>query len=101
LSHNLAVRASAGRAVSSARLLNRYWLGIKPLGIDRVAAAVSAAGLGWRKAQMGEDSHNHRGIFDGGDHLQGAATVRAVFDIEDPFEQLTRLMRAGAPCACA
>jgi hypothetical protein len=38
---------------------------------------------------VGEDSDNHRGIFDGGDDRQRAATVLAVFDIdiEDPFEQ--------------
>jgi len=37
---------------------------------------------------MGEDSDNHRRIFDGGDDLQGAAAVRAVvdLDVEDPFE---------------
>jgi len=37
---------------------------------------------------MGADSDNHWRIFDGGDDLQAAATVRAVFDvnIEDPFE---------------
>jgi len=38
---------------------------------------------------MGEDPEDHWRIFDGGDDLQCAATVRAVFDvdIEDPFEQ--------------
>jgi hypothetical protein len=38
---------------------------------------------------MAEDLVDHRRIFDGGDDLQGAAAVRAVFhiDIEDPFEQ--------------
>ena len=46
---------------------------------------------------MGEDFDNHRRIFDacpeprrrGGDDLQAAAAVRAVFDVdvEDPFEQ--------------
>jgi hypothetical protein len=37
---------------------------------------------------MSEDSHNHRWILDGGDDLQGAAAVWAVFaiDSEDPFE---------------
>jgi hypothetical protein len=37
---------------------------------------------------MGEDFDNHRRIFDGGDALQAAAAVRAVFDVdvEDPFE---------------
>ena len=37
----------------------------------------------------GEDSNNDRGINDGGDDLQSAAAVWAVFDvdIEDPFEQ--------------
>jgi hypothetical protein len=38
---------------------------------------------------MGEDFDNHRWVFDGGDDLQAAAAVRAVFDVdvEDPFEQ--------------
>jgi hypothetical protein len=38
---------------------------------------------------MAEDFDNHRRIFDGGDDLQCAATIRAVFDVnvEDPFEQ--------------
>jgi hypothetical protein len=38
---------------------------------------------------MSEDAHDHRRILDGGDDLQGAAAVRAVFDveIEDAFEQ--------------
>ena len=38
---------------------------------------------------MGEDFDNHRRIFDGGDDLQAAAAVQAVFDVdvEDPFEQ--------------
>ena len=38
---------------------------------------------------MGEDTGNHRRLNDGGDDLQGAATLRAVFeiDIEDALEQ--------------
>ena len=38
---------------------------------------------------MGENSGDHRGLFDGGNDFQGAATVRTVFnvDIEYPFEQ--------------
>jgi hypothetical protein len=38
---------------------------------------------------MGEDFDDHRRIVDGGDDLQGAAAVGAVFniDIEDPFEE--------------
>jgi len=50
---------------------------------------------------MAEDFDNHRRIFNGRDDLQGAAAVGAVFDVdvEDPFEQPTQLMRAGAPCA--
>ena len=38
---------------------------------------------------MGEDFDNHRRIFDGGDALQAAAAVQAVFDVdvEDRFEQ--------------
>jgi hypothetical protein len=37
---------------------------------------------------MHEDLGDHSGIFDGGDNPQGAATLRAVFDIdvEDAFE---------------
>ena len=31
---------------------------------------------------MAEDLVDHRRIFDGGDDLQGAATVRAVFDVD-------------------
>jgi hypothetical protein len=36
---------------------------------------------------MGKDSRNHWRIFDGGDDLQAATTVRAVVDVdvEDPF----------------
>jgi hypothetical protein len=38
---------------------------------------------------MAEDFDDHRRIFDGGDGIQSAAAVRAVFrvDVEDPFEQ--------------
>jgi hypothetical protein len=38
---------------------------------------------------MAEDFDYHRRIFVGGDDLQCAATIRAVFDVnvEDPFEQ--------------
>ena len=38
---------------------------------------------------MSKDFDNHRWIFDGGDALQAAPAVRAVFDVdvEDPFEQ--------------
>jgi hypothetical protein len=38
---------------------------------------------------MAEDLDDHRRIFDGGDDLQSAATVGAVFyvDVEDVFEQ--------------
>ena len=39
----------------------------------------------WRpdgQAQMGEDAHNHRRFFDGGDDLQAGATIGAVFDID-------------------
>ena len=45
---------------------------------------------------MTEDFDNHRRIFDGGDALQAAAAVRAVFDVdvEDPFESRAQLMRA-------
>ena len=38
---------------------------------------------------MAEDFDNHRRILNGGDDLQAAAAVGAVFnvDVEDPFEQ--------------
>ncbi len=38
--------------------------------------------------EMGENLGNYRGLFDGGNDFQGAATVGAVFDvdIEYPFE---------------
>ena len=38
---------------------------------------------------MGEESRNHRRLNDGGNDLQGAAALRAVFeiDIEDALEQ--------------
>src|SRR5262245_65623627 len=46
---------------------------------------------------MGEDFDNHRRIFD---DLQAAAAVRAVFDVEDPFEQpgLTQARRRVIAC---
>jgi hypothetical protein len=31
---------------------------------------------------MGDESDNNRRIFSGGDDLQGAATIRAVFDVD-------------------
>ena len=36
---------------------------------------------------MAEDFGDHRRIFDRGNDLQAAAAVRAVFDVENPFEQ--------------
>lgn len=51
---------------------------------------------------MGEDPGDYGGFFNGGDDLQGAATIRAAFDIdvEDPLEQARlSLMRAGEQCA--
>jgi hypothetical protein len=50
---------------------------------------------------MTEDFDNHRRIFNRGDDLQGAAAVRAAFDvdIETRFSSRAQLMRAGAPCA--
>ncbi len=47
--------------------------------------------------EMGENLGNYRGLFDGGNDFQGAATVGAVFDvdIEYPFEySRAQLMRA-------
>src|SRR5215468_8916355 len=42
-----------------------------------------------RQPQVAEDLDDHRRIFDGGDDLQSAAAVGAVFDVDvkDPFEQ--------------
>ena len=31
---------------------------------------------------MGEDLGDHRGVFDGGDDLQGAATLGTLFDVD-------------------
>ena len=47
---------------------------------------------------MGEDHRNHCGIDDGGDDLQVAATVCAVFhiDIDMRLSRQAQLMRAGA-----
>ena len=41
------------------------------------------------QAQMSEDLGDHRGIFNGGDDLQGATAMGAALDvdIEYPFEQ--------------
>jgi len=38
---------------------------------------------------MGEDFGDHRGIYEGGDDLQGSAALETLFniDIEYPFEQ--------------
>ena len=46
---------------------------------------------------MAEDFDNHRRIFDGGDDLQGAAAVRAVFDVdvEDPGPAHARRFSLG------
>ena len=41
------------------------------------------------QAEVGEDLGDHGGMFDGGDDLQGAAALGAVFhiDLEHSFEQ--------------
>ncbi|MGI0015048.1 MAG: hypothetical protein ACREBU_16645 [Nitrososphaera sp.] len=36
------------------------------------------------QAEMGEDLGNHGGVYDGGDDLQGAATMGAVFQVDTP-----------------
>ena len=65
------------------------WLGSGRLkergGLDR------RTGWGFGgQAQMGEDLHNHPGIFDGGNEDDRAATVGTGghVDLEDAFEQL-------------
>ncbi len=57
---------------------------IRPPGIDQAGAQGSAG----EYARMGEDTHNHRGLCNDGDDLQGAPALWAVFDIdiEDVFE---------------
>jgi hypothetical protein len=65
-------------------------LRIRPLGTKPAAAPASAAGLGWTSPDgYSKDPGDCGRFFDGGDDLQGAATIRAAFDIdgEDPFEQ--------------
>ena len=59
------------------------------LGQPLEAARGQARWCPGRQTQVGEESRNHRGIFDGGNDLQGAAALRAVFeiDIEDALEQ--------------
>jgi hypothetical protein len=53
---------------------------------------------------MGKDPGDHGGLFNRGDDFQGAASIRAAFDIdvEHPLEQARlSLMRAGERCAWA
>ena len=55
---------------------------------------------------MREDPDDHGGLFDGGDDFQAPATVRAMLDFEDPFEQTrpthARRRAMGVPgCMCA
>ena len=90
-----AARSNSERAAPSARVGNRF--SAPQIVWNR---SNRCAGGAWRgaggQAQMGEDFDNHRRIFDacpeprrrGGDDLQAAAAVRAVFDVdvEDPFE---------------
>ena len=79
-----AVRSNSERAAPSARVGNRFWA--PQIVWNRSTRRAGAAG---RQAQMAEDLDDYRRIFDGGDALQAAAAVGAVFhvDIEDPFEQ--------------
>jgi hypothetical protein len=54
------------------------------------------------KREIGEDPGDYGGFFNGGDDLQGAATIRAAcdIDVEDPLRAGAReLMRAGEQCA--
>ena len=59
------------------------------LGQPLEAARGQARWCPGRQAQVGEESRNHRRLNDGGNDLQGAAALRAVFeiDIEDALEQ--------------
>ena len=70
---------------------------IRPVRIDQGSGSCSGRCAG-RQAEMGEDPGNHGGVYDGGDDLQGAATIGPVFqvDIEHPFEQPGPARRAGA-----
>ena len=63
---------------------NRSTRRIVTFTVTRASAVVTG-----RKAQVGEESRNHRRLNDGGNDLQGAAALRAVFeiDIEDALEQ--------------
>ena len=56
----------------------------QPLDSARRRARRGAGG----QTQMGENSDYHRRLFDSGDDLQAAATIRAVFDVdlENPLE---------------
>ena len=51
-----------------------------------------------RQAQMREYPDNHRRLFDGGDDLQGAATLRAVFDVDS--ENALEQTRPAHTCRC-
>lgn len=51
--------------------------------------------------QMGENLGDHRGVFDGEDERQGAATVRTgcQVDFKHPFEQLSPAQAGMRPSA--
>ena len=76
---------------TSARELNRINRvgGVKSGRFEEIERPRGSAG--WRpggQPEMGENLGNNPGLFDSGDDLEVAATVRAMFhvDIEYPFE---------------
>jgi hypothetical protein len=85
----LASRAGAGQGGGSAQGLNRMGAGFGG-GSGQFESKALAAARGrcaGGQAEMGEDLGNHGGVYDGGDHLQGATAMGAVLqiDIEHPF----------------
>ena len=75
---------------------------LRLFGIDQLDEPGHAAGRG-SVGHVAEDFDNHRRILNGGDDLQGAAAVGAVFDVdvdvEYPFEQPDPADARRAPCA--
>ncbi|MDB5904193.1 MAG: hypothetical protein JWM26_3071 [Betaproteobacteria bacterium] len=78
-------RAERDRQARCSTAVNRGSGGLK----ERQRSCRGAWRRARRQAQMREDSDNHRRLFDGGDNLEVAATLRAVFevDIEHALEQ--------------
>ena len=55
---------------------------LPPSGSGRLKERQRPRWCAGRQTQMREYPDNHRRLFDGGDDLQGAATLRAVFDVD-------------------